>query len=131
MKYKVDWTSPRQGIRSTTVEALGLNQAKEQVESMYGNIEGFKVYCVSPVFEKQESTSSHGDVSINNSHTYSSSSGMGDISGVVGTLSLFAGGVIAIFGLITLPSGIVALVVGGTVGFLGMKLSYLLSDKGL
>ena len=51
MKFRVDWTSPRQGNQSTIVEAINQNAAQQQVESMYAHLEGFKAFCVSPIFE--------------------------------------------------------------------------------
>ena len=125
MKYKVDWSSPRQGIRSTTVDAIGPMQAEEQVNSMYAHIEGFKAFCVSPVFDEEDYTESE------NSHTSESSGGdSDDFSTVVGGGALTLGFVIALFGLFTLPTGIVAMVIGGAVGWIGWKVACWLSDRG-
>jgi len=108
MKYKVDWTSPTQGVRSTTVDALTLNTAREQVESMYRDLKGFKVVCISPVFEKKE---------YEEPETYSTS-------------SQSDGAFIALIGLFSLPSGIIALVIGGLIGWGGMQLGFWISDRG-
>lgn len=126
MKYKVDWSSPRQGIQSTTVEALNLTAAREQVESMYAHIDGFNVFCVSPVFEKKEYKESE------ETHSYESSdSGSDDeISTIIGGGALAAGVFIAVFGLFTLPTGIIAMVIGGAVGWIGWKVACWLSDRG-
>ena len=128
MKYKVDWTSPRQGIQHTTVEALNLTAAKEQVESMYAHIEGFKTFCVSPVFEKQER--SEPEQSYSSSYESSGGGDSDDFSTMIGGAALAAGGFIALFGLFTLPAGIVAMVIGGVVGWIGWKVACWLSDRG-
>jgi hypothetical protein len=129
MKYKVDWNSPSQGLQSTTVEAIGISQAREQVESMYAHIEGFRTISVSPVFEKKEYEKPQQ--SYNSDSTYSSGGGSDDdFSTIVATMALFVGGVIALFGLFTLPVGILAMVVGGAIGWVGWKLAGWLSDRG-
>lgn len=128
MKYKVDWSSPRQGIRSTTVDALGPMQAEEQVNSMYAHVEGFKSFCVSPVFEKEER--SQPEESYSSSSYESSGESDDDFSTIIGGGALAAGFFIALFGLFTLPTGIVAMVIGGAVGWIGWKVACWLSDRG-
>jgi hypothetical protein len=131
MKYKVDWTSPRQGIRSTTVDALGPMQAKEQVESMYAHIEGFNAFCVSPVFEKKEYSEPQESYSSGSSNNDSSSGGDGDsFSTMIGAGAFFIAAIAILFGLFTLPSGIGAMLVGGAIGWFGWKLACFLSDRG-
>jgi hypothetical protein len=128
MKYKVDWNSPSQGLQSTTVEAIGLSQAREQVESMYAHVKDFRVFCVSPVFEKQEYSQPQQSYS-----SSSESSGGGsddDFSTIIGGGAVAAGFFIALFGLFTLPTGIIAMVIGGAVGWIGWKVACWLSDRG-
>lgn len=127
MKYKVDWSSPRQGIRSTTVDALGPMQAEEQVNSMYAHVEGFKSFCVSPVFEKEERYEPEESYS---SSYESSGGGDDDFSVMIGGAALAAGGFIVLFGLLTLPTGIGAMIIGGVVGWVGWKVACWLSDRG-
>jgi len=127
MKYKVDWTSPRQGIQSTTVDALGPMQAEEQVNSMYAHVEGFRSFCVSPVFDKKEYSEPQQSYS---SSSESSGGGSDDFSTIVGGGAVAAGFFIALFGLFTLPTGIVAMVIGGAVGWIGWKVACWLSDRG-
>ena len=127
MKYKVDWNSPSQGIQSTTVDALGPMQAKEQVNSMYAHIEGFGVYCVSPIFEKQERSEPQQSYS---SGSQSSGGSHDDFSTMIAGGSVVLGFFIALFGLFTLPVGILAMLVGGAIGWVGWKLADWLSDKG-
>lgn len=130
MKYKVDWTSPRQGIQSTTVDALNMSAAREQVESMYAHIDGFKAYCVSPVFEKQECSEPQQSYS-SDSESYSDGGGSDDdFSTIIAGVAFAAGGFIALLGLFTLPAGIIAMVIGGAVGWIGWKLACWLSDRG-
>jgi hypothetical protein len=128
MKYKVAWSSPRQGIQSTTVDALNVFAAQEQVESLYAHIDGFKIISTSPVFEKQERSEPE------QSYTpESSSSGGGepdDFSTMIGGGAFALGGFIILFGLFTLPSGIGAMLIGGAIGWFGWKLACWLSDKG-
>ena len=127
MKYKVDWTSPRQGIQSTTVDALGPMQAEEQVNSMYAHVEGFRSFCVSPVFDKTEYSEPQQSYS---SSSESSGGGSDDFSTIVGGGAVAAGFFIALFGLFTLPTGIVAMVIGGAVGWIGWKVACWLGDRG-
>jgi hypothetical protein len=130
MKYNVSWNSPRQGIRSTTVDALGPMQAQEQVESMYAHIDGFRINHVSPVFEKKEY--SKPEQSYNSESSYNDSSGgdADDISVGIATVGIFAAGGFILFGLFTLPSGIGAMLLGGAIGWLSWKLGCWLSDRG-
>jgi hypothetical protein len=127
MNYKVSWSSPRQGIKSTTVDALGPMQAQEQVESMYANIEGFRIISVSPVFEKEE----YSEPQQSYSSGSESSGGSGDdFSTIIAGGSVALGGFVILLGLFTLPVGILAMVVGGAIGWVGWKLAGWLSDRG-
>jgi hypothetical protein len=129
MKYKVVWNSPRQGIQSTTVDALGPMQAEEQVESMYAHIDGFRINHVTPVFEKQTTHVSYGQQPIKVELVESSGSD-DDFSASIGGAGLFVAGCLILFGLFTLPSGIGAMLLGGAVGWLSWKVSCWLSDRG-
>jgi hypothetical protein len=129
MKFKVAWSSPRQGIQSTTVDALGIMQAQEQVESLYAHIDGFRLISTSPVFEKKEYSESQQSYSSESSYT-PSSSGDDDFSATVAGVGLFVGGCIILFGLFTLPLGIGAMIIGGGIGWLSWKLAGWLSDRG-
>lgn len=126
MKYKVAWSSPRQGIQSTEVDAINMGAAREQVESMYAHIEGFRVTYVAPVFEKEEYSEPE------ESYSYESSGGgeSDDFSVMIGGAALAAGFFIALFGLFTLPTGIIAMIIGGAVGWVGWKVACWLSDRG-
>jgi len=127
MKYKVAWSSPRQGIQSTTVDAINTFAAQEQVESIYAHIDGFRFISVTPVFDKKEPETYDDEPS----YTESSSGGDDDdLSTIIGGGALALGGFIALFGLFTLPTGIIAMVVGGAVGWLGWKVACFLSDRG-
>ena len=130
MKYKISWNSPSQGIQSTEVEALGISQAREQVESMYADVNGFRVNNVSPVFEKKNHTESKESYSSNSSYSSDSSGGGDDFSTIIATMAVLGGAVVALFGLFTLPVGIIAMVLGGGIGWLGMKLAFWMSDRG-
>jgi hypothetical protein len=129
MKYKVSWNSPRQGIRSTTVDALGPMQAQEQVESMYAHIDGFRINHVAPVFEKQKTYESYGQQPIKVELVESSGSD-DDFSTGVATLGFGIAAVAILWGLFTLPSGIGVMLLGGAIGWLGWKLACWLSDRG-
>ena len=130
MKYKVSWNSPRQGIRSTTVDALGPMQAQEQVESMYAHIDGFRINHVSPVFEKKEYSEPEQSYSSESSYSDSTGGEIDDFSTMIGTAAFFVGGAAFLWGLFTLPSGIGAMLVGGAIGWFGWKLACWLSDRG-
>jgi hypothetical protein len=130
MKYKVVWNSPRQGIQSTTVDALGPMQAEEQVESMYAHIDGFRINHVAPVFEKKEYSQPEQSYSSESSYSESSSSDDDDFSTMIGAGAFALGGFIILFGLFTLPSGIGAMLLGGAIGWLGWKVACWLSDRG-
>lgn len=128
MKHKVAWSSPSQGIQSTEVEALNAFAAREQVESMYAHVKGFNVIYTTPVFEKKESQEPE--------QSYDSSSSSDDgisfdsVSEFVATAAIMAGGFVALFGLFTLPAGILAMILGGGIGWLGWKAGCWLQDKG-
>jgi hypothetical protein len=131
MKFKVDWTSPKQGICSTTVEALNMGAAKEQVESMYAGIKGFKAFCISPVFDNPK----HADTQslqkqcvIENSTSHVNEDDC--LSTSIGGLAITIGAAKILIGLVTLPTGLVGIVAGVTIGWLGMQLAYWLSDRG-
>lgn len=126
MKYKVAWSSPRQGVMSTTVDAINIGTAQEQVKSMYSDIDGFGVISTSPVFDDGE------EESYDDQHSSDESSrGDGDsFSTMVGSASIFVGAIVALFGLFILPAGIIAMIIGGSIGWLGMKLGFWLSDRG-
>lgn len=128
MKYKVDWVSPRQGVQSTTVDALNMSAAREQVESMYSNVDGFNAFCVSPVFDKKEepqySSSTH-------SSEYAGYTGEpDDISTIVAAGAVTLGGFIILLGFFILPAGILAWIIGGAIGWLGWKSGCWLQDRG-
>lgn len=128
MKYKVAWSSPRQGIKSTTVDALGPMQAQEQVESMYAHIEGFSFISASPVFEKKEY--SEPEQSYDSESSYSESDGDDDFSVSIGGAGLFVAACFILFGLFTLPTGIGAMLLGGAIGWLSWKVACWLGDRG-
>jgi hypothetical protein len=128
MKFKIAWSSPIQGIQYTTVDALNTFAAREQFESMYGNIEGLSIISIGPVFDKKEY--SEPEESYNVQSESSGGESDYDFSAVIGGGSIAAGFFIAIFGLFTLPTGIIAMVVGGAVGWVGWKLACWLSDRG-
>lgn len=126
MKYKIAWSSPTQGIQSSTVDAINTFAAKEQFESMYGQIDGLNVISISPLFEKEEYSEPEQSYSSGSSSGESSSS----FSDMIGGGAFFVGFIIVIFGMFSLPTGIVAMIVGGAVGWIGWKVACWLSDRG-
>lgn len=130
MKYKVVWNSPRQGIRSTEVDALGIMQAQEQVESMYADIEGFRINHVAPVFEKRESYEPEPSWQSDSSSYTSSGDGDESIGAGIAGVGLLVGGCIILWGMMTLPAGIGAMIIGGGIGWLSWKLGCWVSDRG-
>jgi hypothetical protein len=131
MKFKVDWTSPKQGIRSTTVEAINMGAAREQVESMYAGIEGFNAFCISPVFDKiKPSELQQGQKSSITRSPTSEGSDDEFLSTSIGGLAIALGAACALLGLLTMPLGIFAILAGAAVGWLGMKLAFWLGERG-
>jgi len=130
MKYKVDWSSPRQGIQSTMVDALNMTAAKEQVDSMYAHIDGFKVFCVSPVFEKEKTYQSYEQQPIKVQLVESSDVGSDDdISATIAAGFIIVGGILIFLGMFNLPVGIFAMILGGGLGWLGWKIGCWMNDK--
>ena len=129
MKYQVRWVSPKQGLQKTTVDAISPFAAREQVDSMYSHVEGYNVLSVAPVFEKKESPKVEQPYNSDEYHN-NESSGDDEFSVIVGTMAIFLGVGIAFLGLFFLPVGIIAMVIGGAVGWIGWKLACWLSDKG-
>ena len=127
MKFEVKWTANNQGIESDYVDSLNNFGARSQVESMRGNMPGFRIIGVHGVRETYD----------NNSHSTPTTSNTQDsvfadeeLSTMVAATSVTAGGLIAIVGLFMLPVGIIAGVIGGLVGWLGWKLATWLQDRG-
>lgn len=126
MKFKVNWSSPHQGIQKTTIDAINPFAAREQIKSMYAHIDGFNIISISPISDKKESNQSQS------SYTSQSSSGgsSSELSSVIGGGAFAVGFFIALFGLFTLPTGILAMIIGGAVGWVGWKVACWLSDRG-
>ena len=130
MKYKVDWSSPRQGIQSTTVDAINMTAAREQVESMYAHIEGFKAFCVSPVFEQnRDSDPQQSYYSNSPGNNYHIGDGDDDFSATIAAGFIVIGGILILVGLFNLPVGILAMILGGGIGWTGWKLGNWMNDK--
>lgn len=126
MKFKINWNSPTQGTQSTTVDAINTFAAQEQFDSMYGGISGLNVISISPIFDKEEYSESEQFYSSESSGGESSDS----LSSVIGGGAITLGIVVAFAGLFFLPVGILAMIVGGAIGWLGMQLGFWLSDRG-
>jgi len=126
MKYQINWNSPLQGAQSTTIDAINGFAAREQFDSMYGSVQGLNVISISPVFEKEEYKE------LEESYSSESSSGgeMDDPSVMIATLGILGGIAVAFYGLFTLPAGIIAMLIGGAIGWVGWKIGCWLSDKG-
>jgi len=126
MKYQINWNSPLQGPQSTTVDAINTFAAREQFESMYGAVQGLNVISISPVFNREEHSEPEESYS-------SESSGGGepdDPSVMIASFGVMGGIVVALYGLFTLPTGIIAMVIGGAMGWFGWKAGCWLSDRG-
>lgn len=122
MKYEVKWTANNEVIQSDYVDSLNNFGARSQVESMRGNMPGFRVIGVYGSRETSEvnSHSSSGNQQHDND----------ELSTVVAGISVAAAGLMAIIGLFMLPVGIIVGVIGGAIGWLGWKLAGWLSDRG-
>ena len=128
MKYKVSWNSPRQGPQSTTVDAINSFAANEQVESMYAHVDGFRIIHTTPVFEKKEY--SEPEQSRSSQSSSDDEISFDSVSEFVATVGIMGGILVALLGLFTLPTGIIAMVIGGGIGWLGWKLGCWMQDKG-
>ena len=130
MKYKVAWNSPRQGYRTTEVDALNTFAAQEQVASMYAHVDGFRINNTVPVSEKKEYSEPEQSYTSESSDSGDDGISFDSVSEFVATAGIMAGGFVALFGLFTLPAGIIAMVIGGGIGWLGWKLGCWMQDKG-
>ena len=126
MKFEVKWTANNQGIESDYVDSLNNFGARSQVESMRGNMPGFRIIGVHGVRETYDNNS-HSTPTTSNAQSHDSDD---ELSAIVAGVGVTAGFFIALFGLFFLPSGIIAFIVGGLVGWLGWKLAGWLSDRG-
>ena len=126
MKYQINWNSPLQGAQSTTIDAINTFAAREQFDSLYGNVKGINVISISPVFEREK----HEEPEQSYIHESSSGGDVDDPSVMIATVAIFGGAILGLYGLFTLPSGIGALILGGALGWVGWKLGCWLSDRG-
>jgi len=126
MKYQINWNSPLQGAQSTTIDAINTFAAREQFDSLYGNVKGINVISISPVFEREK----HEEPEQSYDYERSSGGDDDDPSVMIATVAIFGGAILGLYGLFTLPSGIGALILGGALGWLGWKLGCWLSDRG-
>ena len=123
MKYEVKWTANNQVVESDYVESLNNSGARSQVESMRGNMPGFKVLGV---YGTRDSDSNSTSTNV----THRESGIDDDLSATIAGISVVAGGLVALIGLFMLPVGIIAGVIGGAIGWLGWKLADWLHDRG-
>jgi len=126
MKYQINWNSPLQGAQSTTIDAINTFAAREQFNSLYGNVKGINVISISPVFEREK----HEEPEQSYVRESSSGGDADDPSVMIATVAIFGGAILGLYGLFTLPSGIGALILGGALGWVGWKLGCWLSDRG-
>lgn len=130
MKFKACWSSPVQGIQYTEIDAINAVAAKQQMESLYGNIPGFSIAYVSCVMDEKKYPE-------NSQFTHNTISNVDEdfdddtpLSVFVGTGFVLVGIIIAFLGLFNLPQGLIALIIGGGLGFLGMKITFWMNDRG-
>ena len=128
MKYEVKWTAHNSLIQSDIVESLNGIGAQSQIESMRGSMPGFHIIGTYAYNEPVDYSSS------DSSNSTSSSEGYGydmDFSANIVTFGLGVAALLFIWGLATITStGILAMILGGFIGWLAWKVGTWLSDKG-
>lgn len=122
MKFEVKWTAKDQLIMSDYVESLNDSGARSQVVAMRSDIPGFSVIGTYAI--RDENSTSETSSSVN------SGSSDFDFSSNVILIGISLGCLVSLYGLLSLPTGIVAFFIGGAIGFASWKLGCWLSDKG-
>lgn len=122
MKFEVKWTAKDQLIMSDYVESLNDSGARSQVVAMRSDIPGFSVIGTYAI--RDENSTSETSSSVN------SGSSDFDFSSNVTLIGISLGCLVSLYGLLSLPTGIVAFFIGGAIGFASWKLGCWLSDKG-
>ena len=128
MKFEVKWTANNQVIESDYVNSLNNSGAEAQVVSMRGNMPGFRVIGVYAVNETRDFSSYQ--TSNNDNDNVDRSDSPYELSGTIATFGILGGFVLMLFGLFSMPSGIIAFFIGGFVGWLGWKIGTWLADRG-
>lgn len=118
--YEVSWTSPTQGAVRTEVSALNTFAAREQVESMYAHVDGFSVVYVKPVTEEVSYVRENNYTQP--SH-YEAGSGFDSWGEFVGTCIMLVAMAIILYGLFTLPNGLLFLILGALLAWVAIKVA--------
>jgi len=107
--FEVRWIANGQSQNSITVDAFSATAARDQVQTMYGNLPGFNVRYVDDItgYKKEVYSEMYKP-----SEYDSSSSGFDSWGEFVGTCIGFIAAVPIIYGLFTMPSGIFFIAIG-------------------
>ena len=126
MKYEVKWTANNNLIQSDIVESLNGIGAQSQVESMRGSMPGFHIIGTYAYNEPIDYSSSNSSTSASSSEGYDM-----DFSANIVVLGLGVSALLFIWGLVTISStGILAMILGGFIGWLAWKVGSWLADRG-
>jgi len=126
MKYEVKWTAHNSLIQSDIVESLNGIGAQSQVESMRGSMPGFHIIGTYAYNEPIDYSSSNSSTSTSSSEGYDM-----DFSANIVVFGLGVSALLFIWGLATISStGILAMILGGFIGWLAWKVGSWLADRG-
>jgi len=126
MKYEVKWTAHNSLIQSDIVESLNGIGAQSQIESMRGSMPGFRIIGTYAYNEPIDYSSSNNSTSTSSSEGYDM-----DFSANIVVAGFGAAALLIIWGLTTISStGILAMILGGFVGWLAWKGGSWLADRG-
>lgn len=116
--FEVRWIANGQSQNSITVDAFNAISAKDQVQSMYGNLPGFNVRyvdditgCKKEVYSEMYRPSEY------------SSSGFNSWGEFIGTCIGFVAVVPLIYGLFTMPSGIIFILIGAFLAWVAIQVA--------
>jgi len=121
--YEVNWTSPTQGVVRTEVSALNTFAAREQVESMYAHVDGFSVVYVKPVTEEVSYVRENNYTQPDQSSYYEAGSGFDSWGEFVGTCIMLVAMAIILYGLFTLPNGLLFFILGAFLAWVAIKVA--------
>lgn len=111
------------------LRVLNDSGARSQVVAMRSDIPGFSVIGTYAIRDGANAIRDENSTSETSSSVNSGSSDF-DFSSNVTLIGISLGCLVSLYGLLSLPTGIVAFFIGGAIGFASWKLGCWLSDKG-
>lgn len=126
MNYTIRWSAPKQGTKSTEIDAINAFAAREQFNSLYSEVEGINVISVTPTFKSEELHRLQSE-SVTESEVGDYDR---DISFGILMFGSFGALILIAYGVFTAPGGIITMIIGGGLGFLTYKFADALATKG-